>query len=29
VYYKNEYRSTQGVEFLKKSQIEVIHYSSP
>ena len=25
VYYKNEYRSTQGIEFLNKSGIEVIH----
>lgn len=24
VYYKNEYRSTQGVDFLKKSNIEVV-----
>jgi dCMP deaminase len=26
VYYKNEYRSTQGLEFLNKSGVEVIHH---
>ena len=26
VYYKNQYRSTQGVEFLIKSGVEVIHH---
>ena len=26
VYYKNKYRSTQGLEFLDKSGVEVIHY---
>lgn len=26
VYYKNEYRSTQGINFLNKSGIEVIHH---
>jgi dCMP deaminase len=26
VYYKNEYRSTQGVDFLNKSDVEVIHH---
>jgi len=26
VYYKNEYRSTQGLEFLDKSGVEVIHH---
>ena len=26
VYYKNEYRSTQGLDFLKKSGVEVIHH---
>ena len=29
VYYKNTYRSTQGLEFLEKSHIKVINYSSP
>ena len=29
VYYETEYRSTQGVEFLTKSNVEVINYSSP
>jgi dCMP deaminase len=26
VYYKNDYRSTQGLEFLDKSGVEVIHH---
>ena len=26
VYYKNKYRSTQGLEFLNKSGVEVIHH---
>jgi len=26
VYYKNKYRSTQGLEFLDKSGVEVIHH---
>ena len=26
VYYKNEYRSTQGLDFLNKSGVEVIHH---
>ena len=26
VYYKNEYRSTQGIDFLNKSDVEVIHH---
>ena len=26
VYYKNQYRSTQGLEFLYKSGVEVIHH---
>ena len=26
VYYKNEYRSTQGIDFLHKSGVEVIHH---
>ena len=26
VYYKNQYRSTQGLEFLNKSGVEVIHH---
>jgi dCMP deaminase len=26
VYYKNEYRSTQGLDFLNKSNVEVIKY---
>ena len=26
VYYKNEYRSTQGIDFLNKSGVEVIHH---
>ena len=26
VYYKNEYRSTQGIKFLEKSNITVIHH---
>ena len=26
VYYKNEYRSTQGLDFLSKSGVEVIHH---
>ena len=26
VYYKNEYRSTQGLVFLNKSGVEVIHH---
>ena len=29
VYYKNTYRSTQGLEFVEKSHIKVINYSSP
>ena len=29
VYYEIEYRSTQGIEFLTKSNVEVINYSSP
>ena len=29
VYYEKEYRSTQGIEFLTKSNVEVINYSSP
>ena len=26
VYYRNQYRSTDGIDFLKKANIEVIHY---
>lgn len=26
VYYRNQYRNTDGIEFLKKANIEVIHY---
>ena len=26
VYYKNDYRSTQGIDFLNKSDVEVIHH---
>ena len=29
VYYKNEYRSTQGLDFLNKSGVEVIHHHKP
>ena len=26
LYYKNTYRDTSGLEFLKKSGVEVVHY---
>ena len=29
VYYKNKYRSTQGIDFLNKSGVEVIHLRTP
>ena len=28
VYYRNQYRNTDGIDFLKKANIEVIHYDT-